>query len=107
MSSVQSFLRLGVDVGGTNTYVLLNQHTQHSPNSNESFSDAVLLDLSEGSRRGQVLASAKHPTTSDVTLGIQNAIQSVLTQAQTKSVIQALCIGTTVRFAWYTHNLPF
>ncbi|OAX41291.1 hydantoinase [Rhizopogon vinicolor AM-OR11-026] len=76
MSSVQSFLRLGVDVGGTNT-------------------DAVLLDLSEGSRRGQVLASAKHPTTADVTLGIQNAIQSVLTQVQTTSDIQAVCIGTT------------
>ncbi|KAG2143055.1 hydantoinase [Suillus clintonianus] len=76
MSSVQSILRLGVDVGGTNT-------------------DAVLLDLSEGSRRGQVLASAKRLTTADVTLGIQNAIESVLTQAQSKSNIQALCIGTT------------
>lgn len=76
MSSVHSLLRLGVDVGGTNT-------------------DAVLLDLSEGSRRGQVLASAKHLTTADVTLGIQNAIESVLTQAQSKSNIQALCIGTT------------
>ncbi|KAG1730811.1 hydantoinase [Suillus paluster] len=76
MSSVQSILRLGVDVGGTNT-------------------DAVLLDLSEGSRRGQVLASAKHLTTADVTLGIQNAIDSVLTHAQSKSNIQALCIGTT------------
>ncbi|KAG2041137.1 hydantoinase [Suillus americanus] len=76
MSSVHSILRLGVDVGGTNT-------------------DAVLLDLSEGSRRGQVLASAKHLTTADVTLGIQNAIESVLTQTQNKSNIQALCIGTT------------
>ncbi|KAG1877100.1 hydantoinase [Suillus tomentosus] len=76
MSSVHPILRLGVDVGGTNT-------------------DAVLLDLSEGSRRGQVLASAKHLTTPDVTLGIQNAIESVLTRAQTKSNIQALCIGTT------------
>lgn len=76
MSSVHSILRLGVDVGGTNT-------------------DAVLLDLSEGSRRGQVLASAKHLTTADVTLGIQNAIESVLTQAQSKLNIQALCIGTT------------
>lgn len=76
MSSVHSILRLGVDVGGTNT-------------------DAVLLNLSEGSRRGQVLASAKHLTTPDVTLGIQNAIESVLAQAESKSNIQALCIGTT------------
>ncbi|KAG2059779.1 hydantoinase [Suillus hirtellus] len=76
MSSVHPILRLGVDVGGTNT-------------------DAVLLDLSEGSRRGHVLASAKHLTTPDVTLGIQNAIESVLTRAQSKSNIQALCIGTT------------
>jgi len=77
-----------------------------TPRTRETFtSDAVLLDLSEGSRRGQVLASAKHLTTADVTLGIQNAIKSVLTQAQSKSNIQALCIGTTVRFAWYTHQL--
>ncbi|KAH7913302.1 hydantoinase, partial [Hygrophoropsis aurantiaca] len=72
----QSILRLGVDVGGTNT-------------------DAVLLDISPGSRRGLVLASAKRPTTSEVTLGIQDAIQSVLQQVQNTSNIQALSIGTT------------
>ncbi|KII93913.1 hypothetical protein PLICRDRAFT_102080 [Plicaturopsis crispa FD-325 SS-3] len=69
-------LRLGVDVGGTNT-------------------DAVLLDLSPGPRRGLVLASAKHLTTSDVTLGIQNAVQRVLEHAQNTAHIQALSIGTT------------
>ncbi|KAH9918334.1 Hydantoinase/oxoprolinase-domain-containing protein, partial [Amylocystis lapponica] len=69
-------LRLGVDVGGTNT-------------------DAVLLDLSPGPRRGQVLASSKQPTTPEVTLGIQDAIQSVIKQAQNTAHIQALSIGTT------------
>ncbi|KAG2357297.1 hydantoinase [Suillus spraguei] len=67
-----------------------------APRTRETFtSDAVLLNLSEGSRRGQVLASAKHLTTPDVTLGIQNTIESVLAQAESKSNIQALCIGTT------------
>ncbi|KAH7926166.1 hydantoinase [Leucogyrophana mollusca] len=74
--SQPSILRLGVDVGGTNT-------------------DAVLLDISPGSRRGLVLASAKRPTTSEVTLGIQDAIQSVLQQTQSTLNIQALSIGTT------------
>ncbi|KAI6148587.1 hydantoinase [Pisolithus tinctorius] len=64
-------LRLGVDVGGTNT-------------------DAVLLDISQG-----VIASAKHPTTPDVTRGIQRAIKDVLDQAPNATDIQALSIGTT------------
>lgn len=55
-------------------------------------SDAVLLNISEG----QVLASAKHPTTPDVTQGIQRAIQSVLDQVPHASDIQAISIGTTV-----------
>ncbi|GBE85493.1 hypothetical protein SCP_0800100 [Sparassis crispa] len=76
MTLTSPVLRLGVDVGGTNT-------------------DAVLLDLSPGPRRGSVLASAKHPTTPEVTLGIRNAIQSVLKQAKDVSHIQALSIGTT------------
>ncbi|KAF8839162.1 putative hydantoinase [Paxillus ammoniavirescens] len=69
-------LRLGVDVGGTNT-------------------DAVLLNMSEGSQRGQVLASSKHLTTPDVTQGIQNAIQDVLDQVPDATTIQAVSIGTT------------
>ncbi|KAH7886988.1 hydantoinase [Phlebopus sp. FC_14] len=72
----ESVLRLGVDVGGTNT-------------------DAVLLDISEGSQKGRVLASAKHLTTADVTLGIQNAIRDVLSQCPAASTIQAVSIGTT------------
>ncbi|KAF8438026.1 hydantoinase [Boletus edulis BED1] len=65
-------LRLGVDVGGTNT-------------------DAVLLNSADK----HVLASAKHPTTPDVTQGIQQAIQSVLDQVPQASDIQAISIGTT------------
>lgn len=53
---VESF-RLGIDVGGTNT-------------------DAVILDASD-----QVVASAKLPTTRDVTAGIVNAMQAVLGQS--------------------------
>ncbi|KAF9225738.1 hydantoinase [Gyrodon lividus] len=76
LSDNKPVLRLGVDVGGTNT-------------------DAVLLNISEGSQRGQVLASAKHPTTPDVTQGIQNAIQDVLNQVPDATNIQAVSIGTT------------
>jgi N-methylhydantoinase A/oxoprolinase/acetone carboxylase beta subunit len=47
-------LRLGIDVGGTNT-------------------DAVVLD-----RDGTLLARAKVPTTADVTGGIRNAIDAIL-----------------------------
>ncbi|KAL4067052.1 hypothetical protein V8B97DRAFT_2025339 [Scleroderma yunnanense] len=64
-------LRLGVDVGGTNT-------------------DAVLLDTSQG-----IIASAKHPTTPDITGGIQLAIQDVLGHLQSVHDIQAVSIGTT------------
>jgi len=64
-------MRIGVDVGGTNT-------------------DAVLMD---GHR---VLAWAKSPTTADVSTGIQNAITSILSdsQAQAKD-IRLVMIGTT------------
>ncbi|KAG6333941.1 hypothetical protein ID866_5152 [Astraeus odoratus] len=65
-------LRLGVDVGGTNT-------------------DAVLLDKSARS----VVASAKHPTTPDVTLGIQHAVEDVLNQVPYPTNVQAISIGTT------------
>lgn len=65
-------LRLGVDVGGTNT-------------------DAVLLDILQG-----VIASAKHPTTPDVTRGIQQAIKDVIDQVPNATIdIQSVSIGTT------------
>src|SRR6185437_7769058 len=64
-------MRLGIDVGGTNT-------------------DAVLV--SEGS----VVASAKRPTTSDVSSGIVNATRAVLQAARldASSVVRVV-IGTT------------
>ncbi|KAK7890772.1 hypothetical protein LTR67_007981 [Exophiala xenobiotica] len=72
-------LRLGVDVGGTNT-------------------DAVLLDLDAADQphRG-VLASHKTPTTSpNVTDGIEAAVGEVLQQAgDCVSDISCLIIGTT------------
>jgi N-methylhydantoinase A/oxoprolinase/acetone carboxylase beta subunit len=64
-------LRIGVDVGGTNT-------------------DAVLL------RGRAVLATYKAPTTPDVGSGIVGAIDDVLKQAQAPaSSIDAVMIGTT------------
>jgi N-methylhydantoinase A/oxoprolinase/acetone carboxylase beta subunit len=70
MESTMS-LRIGVDVGGTNT-------------------DAVLMD----NRR--VVAKLKTPTTEDVTTGITTAIASVLTQSGSgTSAIASVMIGTT------------
>ncbi|HVL23421.1 MAG TPA: hydantoinase/oxoprolinase family protein [Thermomicrobiales bacterium] len=64
-------LRIGVDVGGTNT-------------------DAVLMD----DRR--VIAKLKTPTTGDVTSGITTAIRSVLDQSGTDTAaIASVMIGTT------------
>ncbi|MFY0616092.1 hydantoinase/oxoprolinase N-terminal domain-containing protein [Shimia sp.] len=64
-------LRIGIDVGGTNT-------------------DAVVM---EGR---QVLAAVKAPTTSDVTSGIQDALERVIAQAQVShSQIGHVMIGTT------------
>ncbi|HEV2528261.1 MAG TPA: hydantoinase/oxoprolinase family protein [Thermomicrobiales bacterium] len=64
-------LRVGVDVGGTNT-------------------DAVLMD---GAR---VVAKLKTPTTEDITGGITTAIRSVLDQSATKTGdIASVMIGTT------------
>ncbi|WVQ99771.1 hypothetical protein IAU59_006913 [Kwoniella sp. CBS 9459] len=75
MSAVPS-LRIGVDVGGTNT-------------------DAVILDLTPGCPQ-PVLATHKTPTTPDVTSGIQEAIQQTLCKANVnKDKIQAVSIGTT------------
>ena len=63
-SSGRSGLRIGIDVGGTNT-------------------DAVLM-------RGQeVLASTKEPTTADVTTGVTDAIRTVLEQPDTADQIRS------------------
>lgn len=72
-------LRLGVDVGGTNT-------------------DAVLLDLSARNSTGRgVLAFQKSPTTSpNVADGIESALQSVISQAGKRTdEISCVVIGTT------------
>jgi N-methylhydantoinase A/oxoprolinase/acetone carboxylase beta subunit len=64
-------LRIGIDVGGTNT-------------------DAVLMNGLE------VLATVKTPTTEDVTSGITNAMKHVLEASGTEtSAIAAVMIGTT------------
>lgn len=64
-------IRLGVDVGGTNT-------------------DAVMLDDS-----GRVRASAKTPTTPDVTTGIIRVIDMVLATGVPSASIRAAMLGTT------------
>ncbi|MGI8404418.1 MAG: hydantoinase/oxoprolinase N-terminal domain-containing protein [Thermomicrobiales bacterium] len=64
-------MRIGVDVGGTNT-------------------DAVLMD------NRTVLAKSKTPTTEDVTSGITTAIRSVLAESGiTTGAIASVMIGTT------------
>jgi N-methylhydantoinase A/oxoprolinase/acetone carboxylase beta subunit len=69
MRSVE--LRLGIDVGGTNT-------------------DAVVLD-----RDDQLLGKAKVPTTSDVTSGIRSAVDAVLGAGVDRSRITHAMLGTT------------
>ena len=65
-------LRIGIDVGGTNT-------------------DAVILD-----RNDVLLAKFKTPTTPDLTLGIFKALQSVLSQIpESKSRVTHVMLGTT------------
>ncbi len=65
-------LRLGIDVGGTNT-------------------DAVVLD-----REDRLLAKAKSPTTSDVTSGIENAVDAVLAAGDVdRARITHAMLGTT------------
>ncbi len=64
-------MRIGVDVGGTNT-------------------DAVLIDGS------LVVASTKQPTTADVSSGVAAAITAVLSKAGTSpATVTAVMIGTT------------
>ncbi|MFN8623441.1 MAG: hydantoinase/oxoprolinase family protein [Chloroflexota bacterium] len=65
-------LRLGIDVGGTNT-------------------DAVVLD-----RADRLLAKAKSPTTPDVTSGIENAVDAVLAAGGVdRARISHAMLGTT------------
>ena len=66
----RDFLRAGIDVGGTNT-------------------DAVLMDGPE------LLASAKVPTTPDVTSGIISALERALAQRPPDAPITAVMLGTT------------
>ncbi len=64
-------MRIGVDVGGTNT-------------------DAVLMD------GDQVVAACKQPTTANVSDGIVNAISEVLRQSQAEATeVKCVMIGTT------------
>jgi N-methylhydantoinase A/oxoprolinase/acetone carboxylase beta subunit len=63
-------LRLGIDVGGTNT-------------------DAVVLDADD-----RLLAKAKVPTTPDVTAGIEGAIAGVVSQVDRSRITHAM-FGTT------------
>ena len=64
-------MRIGIDVGGTNT-------------------DAVLMDGTD------VIASHKTPTTSDVTSGITTVLQAILSQANVSlDTISSVMIGTT------------
>ena len=70
-SQGRSGLRIGIDVGGTNT-------------------DAVLM------RGLEVLASTKEPTTADVTTGVTDAIRTVLAQSSiSPGAIDAVMVGTT------------
>ncbi|PZC50514.1 MAG: N-methylhydantoinase A/oxoprolinase/acetone carboxylase, beta subunit [Chloroflexi bacterium] len=63
-------MRIGIDVGGTNT-------------------DAVLLD-------GDVLvAQTKQPTTADVTSGILSALKAVLERKPETASVEAVMLGTT------------
>ena len=68
---MKSNYRIGIDVGGTNT-------------------DAVIM------QNDTVLAATKQPTTSDVTSGIENALNAVLKASGIDSqAISAVMIGTT------------
>lgn len=74
-------LRIGIDVGGTNT-------------------DAALLRISEGSgdfsSRPEILHNVKRPTTADVTGGVREALQAVLQLGvKDNADIQLVSIGTT------------
>ncbi|KZO91644.1 hydantoinase/oxoprolinase [Calocera viscosa TUFC12733] len=71
-------LRIGVDVGGTNT-------------------DGVLIDVSRTAEPNRgILASFKSPTTPNVSEGIETAVRTVMEEAKVNpSEITSLTIGTT------------
>ena len=71
MIALMHDLRLGIDVGGTNT-------------------DAVVLDVHD-----HVLAKAKTPTTVDVATGIARAIDQVLSSGVPAQAIGSAMLGTT------------
>ncbi|MFC7593407.1 hydantoinase/oxoprolinase N-terminal domain-containing protein [Nonomuraea antimicrobica] len=64
-------LRVGIDVGGTNT-------------------DAVVLDAD-----GRVIAKAKRPTTPEVTDGLRAALDAVLAQVERRGDVTRVMLGTT------------
>ncbi len=65
-------MRLGIDVGGTNT-------------------DAVLMDGTN------LIAQMKSPTTSDITSGILTSIESVIKDGPKETInrLKAIMLGTT------------
>lgn len=63
--------RIGIDVGGTNT-------------------DAVVLDEDD-----RIVAKTKTPTTADVTTGIIDALEAVLTEDVNKNSVEHVMLGTT------------
>ena len=68
----QGGLRIGIDVGGTNT-------------------DAVIIDSED-----RLLAKVKHPTTADVTTGILTALQRVIGQMDGAAArVSHVMLGTT------------
>ncbi|KAJ0425251.1 hypothetical protein BJY00DRAFT_325594 [Aspergillus carlsbadensis] len=74
----QTPLRIGVDVGGTNTDAVVLDPTQHATPT-----------------RG-VLASYKTPTTSDTTTAVESAIREVIARADiTPAAISSVTVGTT------------
>ncbi|KAJ3558225.1 hypothetical protein NM688_g1053 [Phlebia brevispora] len=78
MSESASMLRIGVDVGGTNT-------------------DGVLIDIARlsDSNRG-IIAHYKAPTTADISSGIEEAVRHVLySSAVSPSDVSCVSIGTT------------
>ncbi|MER7502742.1 hydantoinase/oxoprolinase family protein [Nonomuraea pusilla] len=78
MGDLRTGLRIGIDVGGTNT-------------------DAVVLDTG-----GLVLAKAKRPTTADVTAGLRAALDAVLAELEgvsggedARDRVSRVMLGTT------------
>ncbi|KAF2094736.1 hydantoinase/oxoprolinase [Rhizodiscina lignyota] len=78
LNGAVSAIRIGVDVGGTNT-------------------DAVALDVSKQAEKDRgVIAHFKTPTTPDVTSGIETAVQTVIsTSGLSSDQIASVTIGTT------------